>query len=90
MDGLALKNDPIGTWSGPEACVSGAAGGGAGPGASTRGAATAQTTRTSAASTPKKARAKKSDRLPQKGLIYPILPRKRLQHYTSFEGGRLS
>lgn len=90
MDGLALLNDPIGTLSGLEAGVLGAADRGAGPGERTRGAATAQTTRTSAASVPKTARAKSNDRLPQTGLIYSILIRKRFQHYTSFEGGHRS
>ena len=89
MDGLACKNDPIGTLSGFEAVLFGAAGG-ARSGERTRGAPTAQATRTSAASVPKIARAKENDRPPQTGLIYLNLIRKRFQHYTSIEGGHRS
>lgn len=87
---MACKNDPIGTLSGFEAVLFGAAGGGARLGERTRGAPTAQATRTSAASVPKITRAKENDRSPQTGLIYPNLIRKRFQHYTSIEGGRRS
>lgn len=87
MDGLACKNDPIGTLMGFGAALFDAAGGGVRLGERTRGAPTAQATRTSAASVPKNARAKNNDRLPQTGLISPILFRKRFQHYTSIEGG---
>jgi len=87
MDGFALKNDPIGTLSGFGVDALGVADGTAGSGERTRGAATAQTTSTSAASVPKNARTKNSDRLPQTGLTYLILTRKRYRHYTPFEGG---
>jgi len=90
MDGCAFGNDRIGTSSGFEADVLGAVGGGSEPGERTRGAATAQIVRTSAASVPKTARAKNSDRLPQTGLMNPILVRKRFQDYTSVEGGHRS
>ena len=87
MDGCAPINDPSGTLTGPGVGRLGAADGLGEPGERTRGAATAQITSTSAASVANAARVKNSDRLPQTGLMYPILNRKRLQHYTSFEGG---
>jgi len=87
MDGCAPKNDPIGTLSGFDADALGVADGGVGLGERKRGAATAQTTRTSAASVTKTARTTNNNRLPQTGLIYSILIRKRFQHYSSIEGG---
>ena len=86
MDGCALENERNGTLSAFGVDALGVAEGAVGLGEITRGAATAQTTRTSAASGIKTARTKNSDRLPQTGLIYSILFRKRFQHYTSFEG----
>jgi len=87
MDVRAAESEPISTLSGFGADALGAADGGAGRGEITRGAATAQTTRALAASVTKPARTKNSDRLPQTGPIYPILSRKRFQHYHPFEGG---
>jgi hypothetical protein len=88
MDGFTLKNDPTGTLSGFAADALGVADGWDEPGERTRGAATAQTTRTSAANVAKTARAKNSDRLPQTGLTYLILTCKRYRYYAPFEGGR--
>jgi hypothetical protein len=90
MKGFAAKNDPTGTSSGFAAVVLGAADGGGEPGDKRRGAATAQTTRTSAATVTKPARMKRSDRLPQTGLMNSILICKRFQHYSPIEGGHLS
>ncbi len=87
MDGCAAKNEPSWTLSGLEAAALGLAGEGAGLGAINRGAATVQTARASAASVTKAARSKNSDRLPQTGLIYSILLRKRFHNYPPFEGG---
>jgi hypothetical protein len=87
MDGCAPKNDPSGTSSGFGVAVLGLADGRGGSEERTCGAATAQIASTSAASVANAARTKKSDRLPQTGLMYFILIRKRLQHYTSIEGG---
>lgn len=86
MDGCALGNERNGTLSAFGDDALGASEGAVGLGEITRGAATAQTTSTSAASVTKTARTTNNDRLPQTGLIYPILFRKRFQHYSSFEG----
>lgn len=90
MDGGFAKNDPSGTSTDFGVDASGVADGDGELGERTRGAATAQITRTSAANVINAARIKNSDRLPQTGLMYPILIRKRLQHYSSFEGGHRS
>jgi hypothetical protein len=87
MDGRVPKNDPSGTLTGLGVGTLGVADGPGEPGERTRGAATAQITSTIAASVANAARVKNSDRFPQTGLMYLILNRKRLQHYTSFEGG---
>ncbi len=90
MDGRARKNDPTETFSGFDAGTFGAAEGGVGLGESTRGAATAQATRTSTANATKNARATNSDRLPRVGLINSILACRSPRHYTSTGGGRRS
>jgi len=85
MDDCALREDPSGTLS-VFAAALGVVDGGVCPGERTRGAATAQITKASAARVIKAARAKFSDRLPQADLMYSILIRKRFQHYSPFEG----
>ena len=87
MDGRTAGNDPNGTFTGFGVDALGVADDDGELGERTRGAATAQITRTSAASVTKAVRTKKSDRFPQTGLMNSILIRKRLQHYSSFEGG---
>jgi len=88
MDDCAFKNDPIETRSGLGVAPLAALCGGALLGETTRGAATAHTTSASAANATKPARARNSDRLPQTGLIFFILTRKRLSDYSSLEGGQ--
>jgi hypothetical protein len=90
MDGRTTENDPSGTFTGFGADASGVADDDGELGERTRGAATAQITRASAASVTNNVRAKTSDRFPQTGLMNSILIRKRLQRYSSFEGGHRS
>lgn len=90
MDGFATRPDRIAILSGLGADPAGAPSGGGWPGETTRGAATTQTTKVSVASVIMPARAKKSGRSPQTGLIDSILTREPLAHYPSYRGGRRS
>ncbi len=89
MDAGVAETDPIETLSGLGADPFGAPSDGAGPGETTRGAATAQTTKASAVSVIMHARTTNIGRLPQTGLIDFILTRIRIQNYRSFGGGQL-
>jgi hypothetical protein len=90
MDAFATRPDRIGILSGLGADAVGAPSGGGRPGETTRGAATAQTTKASVASVIMHARAKKSGRSPQTGLIDFILTREVIAHHPSYGGGRRS
>lgn len=89
MDAGAAETDPIEILSGLGAKTLGAPRDGAGPGETTRGAATAQITKASAVSVIMHARTTSNGRSPQTGLIDFILTRIPIQHYRSFGGGRL-
>lgn len=89
MDAGAAENDPIEILSGLGVDPLGASSDGAGPGETTRGAATAQIVKASAVSVIMHARTTSNGRFPQTGLINIILMRVRIQHYPLSGGGRL-